>query len=158
MQKIVTNLWFDTQAEEAAKFYTGIFKNSKIGLITRYPDNVAARLGREKGSVMTVQFELDGQTFIGINGGPQFPFTDAISLLVNCKDQAEIDYFWEKLTAGGGKPVQCGWLKDKFGLSWQVGPENMEELVSPKDPAKTARVMEAMMKMVKLDIAALKNA
>jgi predicted 3-demethylubiquinone-9 3-methyltransferase (glyoxalase superfamily) len=158
MQKIVTHLWFDDQAEEAAKFYTSIFKNSKVGAVSRYSDSVAAAVGRKPGSAMTVQFELDGQTFYALNGGPMFKFSEAISLVVNCKDQAELDEVWDKLLAGGGKPQQCGWLKDKFGLSWQVVPTVLAELMSGSDPARAARVMQALMPMVKLDIAGLRRA
>jgi predicted 3-demethylubiquinone-9 3-methyltransferase (glyoxalase superfamily) len=153
MQRITTFLWFNDNAEEAANYYTSIFKGSKIRNVSRYGD---AGPG-PKGSVMVVQFELDGQDFIALNGGPQFKFTEAISLLVNCKDQEEIDYYWEKL-ATGGQEVQCGWLKDRFGLSWQVVPQNFSELISPKDPAKAGRAMKAMMQMTKIDIAALRNA
>ena len=153
MQKITPFLWFDTQAEEAAKFYVSIFKDSKIVNIARYGD---AGPGR-KGSVMTVEFRLEGLEFVALNGGPHFKFTEAISFVVNCKTQAEVDKFWTKLSAGG-KEVQCGWLKDKFGLSWQIVPTILGELMSDKDPAKSERVMEAMLKMVKLDINKLKAA
>ena len=153
MQKITPFLWFDNQAEEAAKFYTSIFKNSKIGKIARYGD---AGPG-SKGSVMIVEFQLEGQEFVALNGGPLFKFTEAISFVVNCKTQAEVDKFWKKLSAGG-KEVQCGWLKDKYGLSWQIVPTVLGELVSDKDAAKSQRVMQAMLKMVKLDIKKLKQA
>jgi predicted 3-demethylubiquinone-9 3-methyltransferase (glyoxalase superfamily) len=153
MQTITPFLWFDNQAEEAVKFYTSIFKNSKIGKIARYGD---AGPGL-KGSVMTVEFQLEGQEFVALNGGPHFKFTEAISFVVNCKTQAEVDKFWKKLSAGG-KEVQCGWLKDKFGLSWQIVPTVLGELVSDKDAAKSQRVMQAMLKMVKLDIKKLKQA
>ena len=157
MQKITPFLWFDNQAEEAAKFYTSIFKNSKIGKIARYGDEGEKTTGRPKGSVMTVEFQLDGQEFVALNGGPLFKFTEAVSFVVNCKTQAEVDKFWKKLTAGG-KEVQCGWLKDKYGLSWQIVPTVLGELVSDKDAAKSQRVMEAMLKMVKLDVKKLKQA
>src|SRR2546427_13063681 len=157
MQKITPFLWFDTQAEEAVKFYTSIFKNSRIGKIARYDENAAKVSGRPKGSVMTFEFELEGQEFVALNGGPQFKFTEAISFVVNCKTQAEVDKFWKELSAGG-KEVQCGWLKDKFGLSWQIVPTVLGELLSDKDAAKSQRVMQAMLKMVKLDIKKLRQA
>jgi predicted 3-demethylubiquinone-9 3-methyltransferase (glyoxalase superfamily) len=154
MQKIVTNLWFDTQAEEAAKFYISVFKNSKILEISHYTE---AGPG-VPGSVLTVKFSLDGQEFIGINGGPEFKFTEAISLMIYCEDQAEIDYFWEKLTADGGEESVCGWLKDKYGLSWQVVPRSMDQMMLDPDRAKVNRVMDAMLQMKKIDIAALEQA
>jgi predicted 3-demethylubiquinone-9 3-methyltransferase (glyoxalase superfamily) len=157
-QKITPFLWFDDKAEEAAKFYTSIFKNSKVGKITRYDEESAGPTGRPAGSVMTVEFQLEGQDFIALNGGPHFKFTEAISFVVSCKTQAEVDYYWNKLTADGGKEVQCGWLKDKYGLSWQVVPTILPELLSDKDAAKSQRVMEAMLQMVKLDIKKLKQA
>src|SRR5882724_6712697 len=153
MQKITPFLWFDGKAEEAMNFYTSIFKNSKIGNITRYGD---AGPG-PKGSVMTATFQLEGQEFMALNGGPIFKFTEAISLFVNCKTQEEVDELWEKLAAGGQKS-QCGWLKDKFGLSWQITPTILAELYADKDPEKTKRVMQAMLQMTKLDIAELKRA
>jgi predicted 3-demethylubiquinone-9 3-methyltransferase (glyoxalase superfamily) len=153
MQKITPFLWFDDNAEEAVKFYTSVFKNSKVGDISRYGD---AGPG-PKGSVMVITFELDGQEFMALNGGPQFKFTEAISLVVNCKDQKEVDEYWDKLSEGGQK-VQCGWLKDKFGLSWQVVPTILGELMRDKDPAKRERVMKAMLQMVKLDVDGLKRA
>jgi predicted 3-demethylubiquinone-9 3-methyltransferase (glyoxalase superfamily) len=157
MQRITPFLWFDHQAEEAAKFYVSIFKNSKIGRIARYNEAGAKAAERPVGSVMTVEFKLDGQEFVALNGGPIFQFTEAISLVVNCKTQSEVDYYWKKLSAGG-KEVQCGWLKDKYGVSWQVVPTILNEVVSGKDAAKAQRVMEAMLKMVKLDIKRLKKA
>jgi predicted 3-demethylubiquinone-9 3-methyltransferase (glyoxalase superfamily) len=157
MQRITPFLWFDDQAEAAAKFYTSIFKNSKIGKIARYDEAGAKVSGRPAGSVMTVDFKLDGQEFVALNGGPTFPFTEAISLVVNCKTQAEVDHYWKKLSADG-KEVQCGWLKDKYGLSWQVVPTVLNDLMTSKDAAKAHRVMEAMLKMVKLDIKKLKEA
>jgi len=153
MQKITPFLWFDNNAEEAAKFYTSIFKNSKIGKVARYGE---AGPG-PKGTVMTVEFELDGQKFVALNGGPQFKFTEAVSFVVNCKTQKEVDTFWEKLSAGG-QEVQCGWLKDKFGLSWQIVPTVMTELLTDRHQQKSQRVMKAMLKMVKLGIAALERA
>jgi predicted 3-demethylubiquinone-9 3-methyltransferase (glyoxalase superfamily) len=158
MQKINLFLWFDSQAEEAAKFYTSVFKNSKIGKITRYPEEAATKIGREPGSVMTVEFTLDDVQFVALNGGPQFKFTEAVSLNVNCETQTEIDYFWEKRSAGGGEPGPSGWLKDKFGLSWQVGPRLLGEMLADKDKAKAERVMSAMVEMDKIDIAKLKEA
>jgi predicted 3-demethylubiquinone-9 3-methyltransferase (glyoxalase superfamily) len=153
MQKISPFLWFDNQAEEAAKFYASIFRNSRIGRIARYGD---AGPG-PKGSVMTVEFQLDGQDFVALNGGPEFKFTEAISLSVLCRTQDEIDEFWKKLTQGG-EEVQCGWLKDKYGLSWQIVPEVLPKMMSDPDPQKTNRVMEAVLKMKKFDIATLENA
>ena len=147
-------LWFDGEAEEAAKFYVSVFPNSKIGRISRYGD---AGPG-PKGSVMTVAFTLDGQEFIGLNGGPQFKFTEAVSFTVYCDTQKEVDRYWTKLTTGGGKEVQCGWVKDRFGLSWQIVPTILPKLATDKDPKKVERVMRAMLQMKKLDIAALKGA
>jgi predicted 3-demethylubiquinone-9 3-methyltransferase (glyoxalase superfamily) len=158
MQKITPFLWFDDNAEEAVKFYTSIFKNSKIGKIARYDKAGEKAAGRPAGSVMTVEFQLEGQDFIALNGGPQFKFTEAISFVVSCKMQAELDYYWNKLTADGGKEVQCGWLRDKFGLSWQIVPSVLGELLTSKDAAKSQRVMEAMLKMVKLDVKKLQAA
>jgi len=156
-QKITPFLWFDSQAEEAANFYVSIFKQSRIGAITRYDDEGSKAAGRPKGSVMTVEFELDGQKFIALNGGPHFKFTEAISLFVNCDDQKEVDHFWGKLSAGG-QEVECGWLKDRFGLSWQVVPATLLEMLQDKDPEKSKRTMAAMLKMKKLDVDALKRA
>jgi predicted 3-demethylubiquinone-9 3-methyltransferase (glyoxalase superfamily) len=157
MQKITPFLWFDNKAEEAAKFYCSIFKNSKIGKISRYGEEGEQVAGRPAGSVMTVEFKLEGQDFIALNGGPHFKFNEAISFVVSCTTQAELDKFWKKLSAGG-KKVQCGWLKDKYGLSWQIVPTVLGELMSDKDGAKSQRVMRAMLKMVKLDIKKLKQA
>ena len=156
-QRITPFLWFDDQAEQAAKFYVSIFKNSKVGKVARYDKAGAKASGRPAGTVMTVEFKLDGMEFVALNGGPIFPFTEAISLVANCKTQAEVDYYWKKLSAGG-KEVQCGWLKDKYGVSWQIVPTVLGELVSGKDSAKAHRVMEAMLQMVKLDIKKLKAA
>ena len=153
MQKITPFLWFDTQAEEAAKFYISTFPNSRIVTVARYGD---AGPG-PKGSVMTVVFELDGQRMIALNGGPQFKFTEAISLSVDCKTQEEIDAYWEKLSDGGEKGP-CGWLKDRYGLSWQVNPAVLGEMLADPDPKKAKRVMQAMLKMKKIDIAALEAA
>jgi predicted 3-demethylubiquinone-9 3-methyltransferase (glyoxalase superfamily) len=154
MQKITTFLWFDDKAEEAAKFYVSIFPNSKIAAVTHYGDAGGGR----PGSVMTVDFELDGQQFVALNGGPQFPFTEAISLVVNCETQAEIDRYWDKLSAGG-KEVQCGWLKDRYGLSWQVVPTILStEMRRGGDPARLDRMMKVVLQSVKLDIEQLKAA
>jgi predicted 3-demethylubiquinone-9 3-methyltransferase (glyoxalase superfamily) len=153
MPNITPFLWFDTQAEEAANFYASVFENSRILNITRYGE---AGPGPE-GSVMTVAFELDGQEFIALNGGPQFKFTEAVSFSVACKTQEEVDEFWEKLSEGG-EQGPCGWLKDKYGLSWQVEPTILVEMLSDPDPKKSKRVMEAMLKMGKIDIAGLEKA
>jgi predicted 3-demethylubiquinone-9 3-methyltransferase (glyoxalase superfamily) len=153
MQKITTFLTFNNQAEAAVNFYTSVFKNSKITSTSRYGEGGPG----PKGGLMTAAFELDGQPFVALNGGPSFSFSQGISLLVNCETQAEIDDLWTKLTAGG-KEVACGWLTDKFGVSWQIVPTILGKLMSDKDPAKSGRVMQAMMQMVKLDIAALKRA
>jgi len=153
MQKITPFLWFDHHAEEAVRFYVSVFKKSKVVSIARYGD---AGPG-PKGSVMTVKFQLDGQEFVALNGGPHFKFTEAISFVVNCKTQEEVDELWEKLS-DGGKTVECGWLKDKYGLSWQIVPTILGELLSDPNPAASQRVMRAMLQMKKLDIAALKRA
>lgn len=153
MQKITPFLWFDNNAEEAANFYVSIFKNSRILSVARYGD---AGPG-PKGTVMTAEFELDGQKFIALNAGPRFKFTEAISFVVNCETQEEIDYFWEKLSAGG-EESQCGWLKDKYGLSWQVVPTILRELMGGKDPERSNRVMQALLQMQKLEIEPLKRA
>jgi predicted 3-demethylubiquinone-9 3-methyltransferase (glyoxalase superfamily) len=151
--KITPNLWFDTQAEEAADFYISVFKNGRIVGKTHYTEGAP----REAGMVMTVEFELDGQRFVGINGGPEFEFDEAVSFQITCKDQEEVDYYWEKLSQGGEKGP-CGWLKDRFGLSWQVVPAGMNELFEDSDPERAQRAMEAMLKMGKLDVAALRSA
>ncbi len=159
MSKIAPCLWFDSQAEEAAKFYTSIFKHSKIKETSHYSDAGAQVSGRPKGSVLTVAFELDGQEFTALNGGPMFKFNEAVSLQVNCANQDEVDYFWNKLSAGGDpKAQQCGWLKDRFGVSWQVVPRGMAEML--KDPASEGakRAMAALMGMKKLDLAAIRRA
>ena len=157
MKGITSCLWFDNHAEEAARFYTSVFKNSKLGSISRYGDAGAQASGRPKGSAMTVEFELAGQQFLALNGGPQFKFSEAISFIVNCENQQEVDEFWTRLSEGGG-PGPCGWLKDKYGLSWQVVPTALGEMLLDKDPAKSERVMAAMLTMQKLDIAALRRA
>jgi predicted 3-demethylubiquinone-9 3-methyltransferase (glyoxalase superfamily) len=158
VQKITPFLWFDTQAEEAAKFYTSIFKNSRIVGTTYYAAEPAKASGRPEGSVMTVEFELSGQRFTALNGGPIFKFTEALSLVVHCDTQEEVDHYWQSLTAGGGQEVECGWLKDRFGLSWQVVPRILFELIQDKDPARSGRVMAAMMQMKKIDIEPLRRA
>jgi predicted 3-demethylubiquinone-9 3-methyltransferase (glyoxalase superfamily) len=157
MSKITPFLWFDDNAEEAAKFYTSIFRNSRIVSIARYGEAAAKASGKPKGSVMTVAFELEGQPFVALNGGPAFSFTPAISLFVNCETQKEIDELWEKLT-DGGEEVECGWLKDKYGVSWQIVPSGIVEMISDRDPARSDRVMQAVVKMKKLDMAVLKKA
>ena len=157
MQKITPFLWFNDQAEEAATFYASIFKNSKIVDIARYDEAEAAASGRPKGTVMMVTFELEGQTFTALNGGPVFRFTEAISFLVNCETQQEVDELWEKLSEGGEKG-RCGWLKDRYGVSWQIVPTVLGELLRDKDAEKTQRVMKAMLQMDKIDIRALKQA
>lgn len=159
MNPITPCLWFDDQAEEAAKFYTSIFPNSKIGPIARFSEAGKEIHKKPAGSVMTVAFELNGQSFTGLNGGPMFRFNEAISFQVNCETQEELDHYWIKLSEGGDPNAQqCGWLKDKFGVSWQIVPNILEELVRDKDPAKSQRVMTALLQMTKLDIEALKKA
>ena len=157
MKKFTTCLWFDHQAEEAAKFYVSIFKNSKMGTVTRYGDEAAKAAGRPKGSAMVVTFELNGQKFMGLNGGPLFKFTEAISFVVSCETQQELDRYWAKLTAGGAE-VQCGWLKDKYGVSWQIVPTVLSKLMSGKDPKKSERVMQAMLQIKKIEIKVLEQA
>jgi predicted 3-demethylubiquinone-9 3-methyltransferase (glyoxalase superfamily) len=159
MNKIAPCLWFDTQAEEAAKFYMSIFKNSKIKHVARYGDAAAQVAGRPKGSVLTVQFEIDGQEFTALNGGPIFKFTEAISLQVYCDDQDELDRYWNKLTEGGDpKAQQCGWLKDKYGVSWQIVPRVIARMMSEGDPARLERVWGKLLQMKKLDIRTLQQA
>jgi predicted 3-demethylubiquinone-9 3-methyltransferase (glyoxalase superfamily) len=154
MQKKITPwLWFDTQAEDAARFYTSVFGNSRITDTTRYSD-----ASPRPGQVMTVSFELDGEQFVALNGGPEFTFTEAVSFQVACESQQEVDRFWAALTADGGEESQCGWLKDKFGLSWQIVPTQLGEILGDPDPERARRAMEAMLKMSKLDIAALRRA
>ncbi len=155
MKNITPFLWFDTKAEEAVKFYVSLIKNSKIITTTRYSEEAAKAAGMPAGSVMTVSFELNGQEFMALNGGPQFPFTEAISLMIKCDTQEEIDVLWEKLSAGGEKSV-CGWLKDKYGVSWQVTPAVLDEMMKDKEGVK--RVMQAVLKMSKLDIKKLQEA
>jgi predicted 3-demethylubiquinone-9 3-methyltransferase (glyoxalase superfamily) len=153
MPKIKPNLWFDTEAEEAANYYISVFKNSRIVNVTHYTEGSP----REAGTVMTVEFELDGQRFVGINGGPEFKFDEAVSFEIPCETQDDVDYYWDKLTEDG-EEGPCGWLKDRFGLSWQVVPTGMEELFTDPDPARAERAMKAMLGMKKLDIAALRSA
>ena len=153
MPRITPNLWFDLESEEAAAFYVGIFPNSKITNVSHYTEAGP----RAAGTVLTVDFVLDGQEFTAINGGPGFTFNEAVSLMINCADQAEIDYYWERLTEGG-EEGPCGWLKDRYGLSWQVAPEGIIELFQDPDPARAERAMAAMLKMKKLDVAALRAA
>jgi len=153
-QKITPNLWFDMNAEEAANFYVDLFDDGRILNVARYPEGSPGPAGK----VMTVEWELNGQKFVGINGGPQFQFSEAVSFMISCKDQEEVDYYWDRLTADGGREGQCGWLTDRFGLAWQVVPEGMDEVFNDPDPAKAERSMAAMMKMKKLDIAELRAA
>jgi len=153
MPKIIPNLWFDTQAEEAAAFYTTVFPNSRVVNVTRYTEAGP----RPAGMVMSVEFELDGQRFVGINGGPDFTFTEAVSFQIDCKDQDDVDYYWQRL-GDGGQEGPCGWLKDRYGLSWQVVPEGMDELFADPDRSRAQRAMTAMLEMGKLDIAALRAA
>jgi predicted 3-demethylubiquinone-9 3-methyltransferase (glyoxalase superfamily) len=153
MQKITPFLWFNDQAEEAMQFYVSIFPDSKVKSVTRYGDVGPG----PKGTVMTASFQLSGQDFVALNGGPQFPFTWAISFVVDCETQEEVDSYWEKLSEGG-QPSRCGWLQDKYGLSWQIVPRALPELLQDKDPAKAQRVMKAMLQMDKIDIAKLKEA
>jgi predicted 3-demethylubiquinone-9 3-methyltransferase (glyoxalase superfamily) len=158
-KRISPCLWFDNQAEEAARFYTGVFKNSKIGRVSHYGEAGQEIHGRPPGSVMTVEFELDGQRFTALNGGPIFKFNEAISLEIACENQKEVDYYWEKLGAGGDPNAQvCGWLKDKFGVSWQVVPAMLADLLADQTSPNAQRAMNAMLKMKKLDIAALERA
>lgn len=154
MQKIGLFLWFDGQAEQAVNFYLSVFPQAKTGKVLRFGD---AGPG-PKGSVLTASFELDGQEFTAINGGPKYKFTPAISFMIPCDTQQEVDDYWNKLTADGGQPVQCGWLTDKYGVSWQVTPVVLRDMLMDKDPARANRVMQAMMTMVKIDIAALRRA
>lgn len=154
MQKITPMLWFDTQAEDAAKLYVSVFKNAKINSVARYPEGSPY----EPGTAMTVEFELDGQRFTALNGGPHFKLSEAVSFVIDCKDQDEVDYYWDALLAGGGHESQCGWLKDRYGLSWQVTPRQLIELTTSADKAQNNRVFAAMMKMRKIDVAELERA
>jgi predicted 3-demethylubiquinone-9 3-methyltransferase (glyoxalase superfamily) len=157
LQRIVPCLWFDEQAEEAARFYASIFPNSTVGTVTRYGESASKAAHRPAGSVMTVGFELDGQKFLGLNGGPIFPFTEAVSFMVYCDSQEELDRYWTALSAGGQEGV-CGWLKDRYGLSWQIVPALMEKMTSEGSPDQLERVMSEVMQMKKLDIATLERA
>src|SRR3954453_18595336 len=158
MQKISSFLWFDDQAEEAVKFYTGLFKNSKTGRMLRYNGEAAEKTGRPVGSVLTIEFEIEGQKFVALNGGPLFKFNESISFVVNCERQEEVAYFWEKLRADGGEESACGWLKDKFGLSCQITPTVLIDMLHDADQEKSGRVTQAMFQMKKIDIKALEDA
>lgn len=158
MKNIIPCLWFDHEAEEAVNFYTSIFKEAKILNIDNYGEASAEVSGQQKGSIMTIEFELNGQKFLALNGGPIFKFTPAISFIINCVDQKEVDYYWEKLTVGGDeKAQQCGWLQDKYGVSWQVVPTVLDKMLRDSDPKKAEKVMQAMLKMKKIDIKALEE-
>ena len=154
MQKITPFLWFDSNAEEAVAFYLSVFKDGKMITTTRYPEKGPGPAG----SIMTIAFELHGEQFVALNGGPGFPFTNAVSLVVNCESQEEIDYFWEKLAADGGEPIQCGWLKDKFGMPWQIVPGRLWDWLRGEDPARVQRVTAEVWKMEKMDLATLERA
>jgi predicted 3-demethylubiquinone-9 3-methyltransferase (glyoxalase superfamily) len=159
MKKVTTFLWFDDQAEEAARLYTSVFPDSSLGAITRYSKESAAVSGRKEGSAMTVAFTLDGQELTALNGGPHFRFSEALSLVVNCRTQAEVDHYWSRLSEGGDPAAQqCGWLKDRFGVSWQVVPVELPALLSHPDPEKARRATAAMMQMKKLDVNELRRA
>ena len=157
-QKITPCLWYDGNAKEAADFYASVFKDSEIGKTSKYDEASSKASGQPEGSVLVVEFEIAGQKFVGLNGGPHFKFSEAISFMIDCKDQAEVDYFWLRLTADGGEESQCGWLKDKFGLSWQVVPSVMSSLVTGPDPEGAKRAMAAMMTMKKIDIKTIQDA
>jgi predicted 3-demethylubiquinone-9 3-methyltransferase (glyoxalase superfamily) len=158
-QRITPFLWFDHQAEEAVAFYTSIFKNSKVLATTRYTKEAEQAAGRPAGSVMTIAFQLEGQDFTALNGGPVFKFNEAVSLVVHCRSQEEVDYYWKKLSEGGDpRAQQCGWLKDRFGLSWQVVPDQLPKLLSDADPEKAGRAMAAVLQMKKIDLPALERA
>lgn len=157
MRKIIPNLWFDNEAEEAAQHYVSIFKDARITKTTRYPEAATEVSGKPAGSVLTVEFEIEGQPFAALNGGPEFKFNEAVSFIIDCTDQAEVDYYWEKLTAGGEESV-CGWLKDKFGVSWQVVPARLNEMMDDPDQAKVEAVTAAFMPMKKLDLRVLEEA
>lgn len=158
-QKITTNLWFDKQAEEAVNFYTSVFKNGKTGRVARYGKEGHEIHGKPEGTIMTIEFEIEGQQFVALNGGPHFKFNEAISFIVNCETQDEVDYYWDKLSQGGDEKAQmCGWLKDKFGVSWQVVPTVAVDMLHDKDRGKANKVMAAFLKMKKIDISALREA
>jgi predicted 3-demethylubiquinone-9 3-methyltransferase (glyoxalase superfamily) len=158
MQKITPFLWFDNQAEEAVNFYTSVFKNAKSGRIFRCTEEAAEKTGRPVGSVLTIEFEIEGQKFVALNGGPVFRFNESISFVINCETQKEVDYFWDKLTADVGEESACGWLKDKFGLSWQITPTVLIDMLHDSDQEKSERVMQAMLQIKKIDIKALQDA
>ena len=158
MDKISPCLWFNDNAEEAVNYYVSVFPDSKVDKIARWPMDRTQPAPAKKGDVLAIEFTLGGREYKALNGGANFPFTEAVSLAVACKDQAEVDRIWDRLIKDGGKPVECGWLKDKYGLPWQIVPQRLYELISDNDTKKVARVMEAMMKMVKLDLAALEKA
>ena len=158
MPNIATCLWFDTQAEEAAKFYVSVFKGAKLGAVSHYPDSGQDVHGKQAGSVLVAEFSVGDRNFVCLNGGPQFKFTEAVSLMIPCKDQQEIDYYWEKLTTDGGQEGACGWLKDNYGLSWQVYPEAILKMLSGADKKKAKQVMDAFMKMHKFDLAEIERA
>ena len=158
MQKITPFLWFDGQAEDAVNFYTSLFKNSKIGKILRNAEEAAKQTGRPVGSVLTIEFEIEGQKFVALNGGPLFKFNESVSFVINCETQEEVDYFWQRLTADGGEESQCGWLKDKFGVSWQITPTVLIDMLHDKNVEKAEHVMHAMLQMKKIDIKTLKKA
>jgi predicted 3-demethylubiquinone-9 3-methyltransferase (glyoxalase superfamily) len=157
MRGITPSLWFDDRAEEAARFYTSVFPDSRVGRIARYGEAGAKISGRAAGSVMTVDFELQGQAFVALNGGPQFPFTEAVSFIVNCDSQEEVDHYWDALSEGG-EPGPCGWLKDRYGVSWQIVPTILYEILDDEDPTKWERMMEALLGMKKLDVEGLRRA
>lgn len=157
LQRITPFLWFDDQAEAAVNVYVSVFENSRVGGVSRYDEAASKAAGRPAGSVMTIEFELEGQAFTALNGGPHFTFTEAISFVVNCQTQDEVDHYWEKLSAGG-QEIQCGWLKDRFGVSWQIVPIVLPEMLQDEDPEKAKRVMAAMLKMKKLSIDGLQHA
>jgi predicted 3-demethylubiquinone-9 3-methyltransferase (glyoxalase superfamily) len=158
MRQLVPNLWFDNEAEDAAKFYTSIFKDSKITNVSYYPEAATAVSGKPAGSVLTVDFELEGNRFTALNGGPEFKFNESISFVIECEDQREIDYFWERLTGDGGEESMCGWLKDRFGVSWQVVPKRLNDMMADKDQRKVEAVTAAFMPMRKLDLEQLERA
>ena len=158
VQKLTSCLWFNGQAEDAAKFYVSVFKNSKLGSVSYYPDEGQEIHGQSEGKVLVAEFEIEGQKFIGLNGGSQFKLSEAVSFVINCDTQEEIDYYWSKLSAEGGEEGPCGWLKDKFGLSWQVTPSMIGQWLTDPDKRKSARVFKAIMPMMKLDLAALEKA
>ena len=158
MQKITPFLWFDDKAEDAVNLYTSVFKNSKVGRVFRCTAEAAEKTGHPIGSVLTIEFEIEGQKFVALNGGPLFKFNESISFVINCETQEEVDYFWAKLTENGGEESPCGWLKDKFGVSWQVTPTVLIDMLHDSDPAKAERVMQAMLQMKKIDIKALEDA